>query len=89
MISNELQTIISEITKKTHDRQEALNRAASWREKELEYRTYAADSEKKAKAFENEIDQLQLAMRTVLNGEPSTVKVEPPAQPEEQIGREG
>ena len=89
MISKELQEILYKIATLISEHQHKLGKVKEcqdtikiWQEEEMA-------KAREAERIEGQIDKLQLAMRTVLNGEPSPIKVEPPKQPDEQIGREG
>lgn len=91
MISKELEDIIAKITSLSHSRENLLEDARISRKDAERSLKAAKERLDKALELELEIDQLQLAMRTVLNGEPSPVKVDPPINldPAEQVGREG
>lgn len=89
MLSKDLSNIIANIQQKVRERESRLKVAA---ENDSQIKTYSKwrdDALAEANKLEQEIDQLQLEMRKVLNGEQSTVPVAPPASPDEVIGREG
>lgn len=88
MLSKELSDIIAGITEKSTMRDAWLRSAQRDRDIVATHNKNIAEAELKAQGLEADIDQLQLAMRTVLNGLPSPVKVDPPKVLEEQIGRE-
>lgn len=87
MISDALAKVTTDIAQLSQHLQEAQVQARRNRRHEAEYRDNAVQFEKRALEYELKIDQLQIEMRKILNGEPSDVPVEMPAFEEDQVGR--
>lgn len=89
MISTAIATIISEMNGMNSSIAYQLDQAAGYHQKESEYANCAKSAENKAKEYELKLEGLQLKLREALNTEPSSVPIEPPKEPVDQIGREG
>lgn len=89
MISDALSKATTDISKLTYLMKDVQDSAKCARKREAENRKEAIELEKKALEYELKIDQLQIEMRKILNGEPSDIPVEMPIFEEDQVGRVG
>jgi len=89
MISEALAKVTTDIAKLNYHLIEIQKQARISRENEAKFRHEAEGLEKNAVEYELKVDQLQIEMRRILNGEPSDVPVEMPVFDEDQVGRIG
>lgn len=89
MISEQLEKITHDIAKLCHSIAENKRYAKRFREDEAGSRKQAEEYEALALECELKVDQLQLELRKVLNGQISTIPVELPLTADDQVGRIG